>query len=87
MLTVKDLREKIKDLPDDTVLSVYVGGPDSQNWLVSRIESYDALLILPKKTKRRHIDGNYTVKIDDIDLDDEYWTSKPRCKCLNIATF
>lgn len=30
MLTVKDLREKIKDLPDDTVLSVYVGGPDSQ---------------------------------------------------------
>lgn len=87
MLTVKDLREKIKDLPDDTVLSVYVGGPDSQDWLVSRIESYDALLILPKKTKYRRIDGNYTVKIDGIDLDDKYWANKPRCKCLKISVF
>jgi len=85
MLTVKELREKIKDLPDDTVVSIYVGGPDSQNWIANKIEIYDGLLV-PRKKVRHRIEGGYTININDIDLED-FGGKYTKAHCVNISIF
>lgn len=85
MLTVKELREKIKALPDDTVVSIYVGGPDSQNWIANKVEIYDGLVV-PRKKVRHRIEGGYTIDVNGINLED-FGGKYAKAHCLNISIF
>lgn len=43
-LTLKDFREATKDFPENSIISAWVGGPDSQNWVMKSLDIQAGLI-------------------------------------------